>query len=214
VREAAVKEVRVRVRAADPVSEAGLASMLRTQQAIHVLETDRPGDEAADVLVLSADRLKPDLVLSLRRAAQTGGTPVVLVIKEITQEELFTVVECGVMAIVPCQTVTGERLGDAVRAAVGGAGALPSRLQGALIKHLGKLQREVLAPLGLNSAGLTPREIDVLRLMADGLTTEEIADKLCYSERTMKNVVHGVTSRLKLRNRAHAVAYAMRAGLI
>ena len=61
---------------------------------------------------------------------------------------------------------------------------------------------------------LTPREIDVLRLMADGLDTNEIAGELCYSERTVKNVIYGVTHRLKLRNRSHAVAYALRTGMI
>jgi DNA-binding CsgD family transcriptional regulator len=72
----------------------------------------------------------------------------------------------------------------------------------------------VLQPHGLSTAGLTPREIDVLRLMADGLDTAEIASQLCYSERTVKNVIYGVTNRLKLRNRSHAVAYALRAGEI
>jgi DNA-binding CsgD family transcriptional regulator len=77
-----------------------------------------------------------------------------------------------------------------------------------------RLQREVLAPRGLNSAGLSPREVDVLRLMAEGLDTVEIAVELCYSERTVKNIIYGVTTRLNLRNRSHAVAYAMRAGML
>ena len=62
--------------------------------------------------------------------------------------------------------------------------------------------------------GLAPREVEVLRLLADGLDTSEIAHQLAYSERTVKNVVHDVTTRLQLRNRSHAVAYALREGLI
>ena len=58
------------------------------------------------------------------------------------------------------------------------------------------------------------RSIDVLRLVADGLDTGEIAQRLSYSERTIKNVIHDVTSRLHLRNRSHAVAFAMRTGVI
>jgi len=54
----------------------------------------------------------------------------------------------------------------------------------------------------------------VLRLVSDGHDTSEIATTLCYSERTVKNVLHDVTTRLNLRNRSHAVAYAMREGLI
>ena len=63
-------------------------------------------------------------------------------------------------------------------------------------------------------SGLTEREIEVLRLVAEGLDTAEIADKLAYSERTIKNVIHDITSRLCLRNRTHAVAWAVREGLI
>ena len=54
----------------------------------------------------------------------------------------------------------------------------------------------------------------MLRLVADGYDTAEIAQQLAYSERTVKNVLHDVTTRLQLRNRSHAVAYALREGLI
>ena len=53
-----------------------------------------------------------------------------------------------------------------------------------------------------------------LRLLAEGYDTAAIADTLAYSERTIKNVIHDVTSRLHLRNRSHAVAFAMRTGVI
>jgi DNA-binding NarL/FixJ family response regulator len=56
--------------------------------------------------------------------------------------------------------------------------------------------------------------VEVLRLVADGLDTSEIARQLAYSERTVKNVLHDVTSRLQLRNRSQAVAYALRQGFI
>ena len=54
----------------------------------------------------------------------------------------------------------------------------------------------------------------MLRLVADGLDTSEIASRMCYSERTVKNVLHDLTTRLQLKNRTHAVAYAVREGLI
>jgi DNA-binding NarL/FixJ family response regulator len=62
--------------------------------------------------------------------------------------------------------------------------------------------------------GLTQRELRVLRLLADGCSTSEIARELCYSERTIKNAIQAMTARLQLRNRSHAVAYALRQGLI
>jgi DNA-binding NarL/FixJ family response regulator len=85
---------------------------------------------------------------------------------------------------------------------------------GQLLGQVGRLQRQILSPRGLTFTGLTDREIKVLRLIADGHDTNEIAQELCYSQRTVKNVVHGVTTRLQLRNRTHAVAYAVREGLI
>ena len=95
-----------------------------------------------------------------------------------------------------------------------GGGVLPPNLVGELLKHIERLQRDVLNPNGLNASGLTAREIDVLRLMAEGFDTNEIADELRYSERTVKNVIYGLNHRLKLRNRSHAVAYALRSGMI
>ena len=98
--------------------------------------------------------------------------------------------------------------------AAAGDGTIPPDLLGRLLSQLRDLQSNVLSPRGLTLAGLAEREIEVLKLVAEGLDTGEIAEKLCYSERTVKNVLHHLTTRLQLRNRSHAVAYAMRNGLI
>jgi len=103
---------------------------------------------------------------------------------------------------------------QAVLAASRGDGDLPADLIGRLISQVGTLHRGAAGHPGAPSLGLAPREVDVLRLVADGLDTGEIAGKLSYSERTVKNVMHGLTTRLHLRNRAHAVAYALREGYI
>lgn len=207
-----METVRVALQAGDPLSQAGLAGYLANRPEITVL---RPSQRAeATVLVLAADRLTADVISALRRAAAEAGAPIVLVIGEITEAELLTAVECRVVAILPRAAVTAERLVHSVLAAAAGGGVMPPNLVGELLKHIERLQRDVLTPYGLNASGLTPREVDVLRLMADGLDTAEIAGELCYSERTVKNVIYGVTHRLKLRNRSHAVAYALRAGMI
>ena len=61
---------------------------------------------------------------------------------------------------------------------------------------------------------LTHREFDVLRLLADGSTTREIAERLSYSERTIKNIVRSLLEKLNCRTRAHAVALAARQGVV
>jgi len=61
---------------------------------------------------------------------------------------------------------------------------------------------------------LTPRDIRVLELLAQGLSTADIARDLGYSGSTVKNVIHALVHQMGARNRAHAVAIAIRAGAI
>ncbi|MGW3633862.1 LuxR C-terminal-related transcriptional regulator [Streptomyces sp. NPDC005122] len=69
-------------------------------------------------------------------------------------------------------------------------------------------------PAGLLPAELSQREADVLRLLAEGFDTVEIADQLSYSERLIKGVIQAVIKRLELRNRTHDVADAIRMGIL
>lgn len=119
-------------------------------------------------------------------------------------------VECGACGIIPRTKAQPEFLDTTVRSAASGDGSIPPDLLGRLLSQLGRLQEQVLAPRGLTFTGLTEREIEVLRLVADGLDTAEVAQKLYFSERTVKNIIHDVTMRLGLRNRTHTVAYAVR----
>ncbi len=207
-----MEQIRVAVQATDPLSHAGLASLLQFRGDLTLLRNAQRAE--ADVLVVAAERLSTEVVATLRRSGAEGGAPVVLVVSDVDESDLLTAVECRVVAILPRGAVSADRLAHSVKAAASGGGVLPPNLVGELLKHVERMQRDVLTPNGLNASGLTPREIDVLRLMADGFDTNEIAGKLCYSERTVKNVIYGVTHRLKLRNRSHAVAYALRAGMI
>lgn len=85
---------------------------------------------------------------------------------------------------------------------------IPREAGGWLESRLRTIERDVLGPSGLTATGLYAREVDVLRLLAEGQDLVEIAEQLNYSERTVRNIIHGVLNRLKLRNRVHAVAYA------
>ena len=67
---------------------------------------------------------------------------------------------------------------------------------------------------GLSVAAVTKRERDVLDLLAEGLSTREVAQRLSYSQRTIKNVLQELTTRLNVRNRTQAVALAVRNGWI
>ncbi len=201
----------VAVHASDPVVEAGLLSQLGEQ---HMDVAGWADGVAADVIVFSSERLNKDHVLLLRKIAAESPKPVVFVVTQFAEEEVMIAVECGVVAVLPRSVATGDRLAHAVESAAAGGAVLPPSVLGDLLKHVQRLQREVLNPMGLNAAGLTSKEVEVLRHMADGLDTAEIAAVMCYSERSVKHIIQGVTRRLNLKNRPHAVAYAVRAGMI
>ena len=102
-----------------------------------------------------------------------------------------------------------------VRLAAAGDGSVPPDLLGRLLREVGRVQRQVLTPRGLSFTGLSKREIDVLPSRRGWLRHRRDRTHISsYSERTIKNVIHDVTTRLQLRNRSQAVAYAMREGLI
>jgi DNA-binding NarL/FixJ family response regulator len=175
---------------------------------------DQEEISAASVAVVVTDTVTEE-TLRILRELRCGGVPqVVVVATQLTDADLVAVVEVGVAGLVRRAEATPERLVSVIRSAAAGEGAVPPDLLGRLLAQVGRVQRQVLGPRGLTFTGLAEREIEVLRLVADGFDTAEIARKLSYSERTVKNVLHDVTSRLHLRNRSHAVAYALRHGLI
>ncbi|AQS72110.1 LuxR family transcriptional regulator [Streptomyces pactum] len=207
---AADRRVPVAVTAPDPISREGAVSQLRRHPEIDLREESGPGT----VALLIEDALDEAALTRLRRIVRSEGARAVLVVGAIRESELLDVVECGVGAIVWRHEATAHKLVQAVLAASRGDGDLPADLLGRLISQVGTLHRGAAGRPGAPSLGLAPREVDVLRLVAEGLDTGEIAGKLSYSERTVKNVMHGLTTRLHLRNRAHAVAYALREGYI
>jgi DNA-binding NarL/FixJ family response regulator len=212
------ERIPVLVVARDPVSKAGVVSQLRHRPEVTVLDdgvADTRAEELSSlVAVVAADDVDEDTVRTLRAVRRGGCARVVLVATRLDDAGVVDAAEAGVCGLVRRSEATPERLVHVVRTAATGDGSVPPDLLGRLLDHVGRLQRQVLAPRGLSFSGLSSREADVLRLVADGLDTGEIANQLAYSERTVKNVLHDVTTRLQLRNRSHAVAYALRSGLI
>lgn len=207
-----MERVAVQVLAKDPISQAGVASQLRPRPEVRVVGATE-GDDARIVVVV-VDAVDDDAVATLRLIQRHGTARSVLVAGRLDDSDLVRAAETGVVGLVRRAEATPDRLINVITAAASGEGSVPPDLLGRLLDQVGKLQRHVLGPRGIMFTGLAPREVEVLRLLADGLDTQEIALKLAYSERTVKNVVHDVTSRLQLKNRSHAVAYALREGLI
>jgi DNA-binding NarL/FixJ family response regulator len=206
------ERIPVFVHAEDPVLRAGVESQLRFRPEIEVVGAE--ASERAAVAVVVAETPDANVVQTVRHLRRTIGTRIVLLAAAIDDRALIQTIEAGVTGILHRSEATAERLAAAVQVAQSGDGSLPPDLLGRLLGQVGNLQQSLLSPRALALCGLTHREIDVLRLVADGHSIREIAEKLSYSERTIKTAIHDLITRLHLRNRAHAVAYAVRAGLI
>jgi DNA-binding NarL/FixJ family response regulator len=204
--------VPVMVVAADPLSRAGIVSQLRIGHGFTIASDEAPPPDAVALVV--ADEVDAVAAAEIRALRGRGVGRVIALVTRIDDKSLIAAAEAGVTGVVRRQEATAGNLAAAIRSAAAGEGTLPPDLLGRLLRQVGHLQRQVLSPRGLTFAGLTERELEVLRLLAEGLDTAEVGQRLFYSERTVKNIIHDVTSRLELRNRTHAVAYAIREGLI
>jgi len=199
---------RVVLLASDRITVAGLSSyFVANPQATLVPVSLR---HTADVAVLAPDTADPESISALLAPGGSSPVPAVLITGAMTGLDPRALTECGIAAVFARDGLTGEVLVEAVLAVAEGR-AVPGADPQALLS--GTAPGEGWAA-GSRLDGLRQREIDVLRLIAEGLDTEEIAARLNYSERTVKNVLSTVFARFNLRNRAHAVAYAVRAGLI
>ncbi|MFT2016869.1 helix-turn-helix transcriptional regulator [Streptomyces sp. 796.1] len=206
------ERILVDLRAQDPVSQAGVASQLRARPEVRVIDPNTAED--AQVAIVVVDLIDDEVLGQLRQIQRAGTGRGVLITTHIDEQQLVSAAECGFIGVIRRTEATPERLVQVIAAVARGEGHVPADLLGSLLAQVGRLQGEVLGPRGLNFTGLAAREIEVLRLVAEGYDTADIALKLAYSERTIKNVLHAVMTRLNLRNRSHAVAYALRQGLI
>ena len=198
----------------------GLASCLSAMDDVHSV------GEAAGVREAWSSRALPeaDVVLIdpevnggsdfIREVREKTGAAVVVCSSRTEEQDVLAAVQAGAVGYLCKDTLTPETLETGVRGASNGAGVMTPEVLGNLLRGISRVSREVLEPRGLSLSSLTAREQEVLRLVAAGHPTREVAQKLCYSERTIKNVIHDVVTKLNARTRSQAVAQAVREGLI
>jgi DNA-binding NarL/FixJ family response regulator len=198
------------------VVRGGFAAMLGTQPDFTVAGTAANGAEA--VRVCTAER--PDVVLmdvrmpvmdGIEATRQLSGGPRVLILTTFDLDEyVFDALRAGASGFL-LKDVTAERLFDAVRVVAAGEALLAPTVTTRLIGEFTRLKPRGTAP-ALGS--LTPRETEVLRLIAEGLSNPEIAARLVVTEETVKTHVSRVLSKLGLRDRTQAVVAAYESGLV
>jgi DNA-binding NarL/FixJ family response regulator len=148
----------------------------------------------------------PDFIGAVR---ESTGAQVIVCSSDVKEESVRSAMQAGAVGYLRKDTLTPDGLDAAVQAVANGTGVLtPEALQ----TLLGALSSD--GDGGRASARLTDREQQVLALIAAGHPTREVAEQLCYSERTVKNVLHDVVTKLNARSRSQAVAFAVREGLI
>lgn len=198
--------VHVGVVGLDPVLEAGTRSTLLASPELALCE---PGE--ARVVVLTVDRLGPAELDTVRITRAYQQRPaVVLVAGALAPGDALHALAAGARGLLLRREADASRLTHAVLAADQDDCTLPTDLLEQVLDEPADARHGE----GWAGGALSDRERSVLRLVADGHETAEIAQRLAYSPRTVTTVVHDITQRFRLRNRAHAVAYALRAGLL
>ncbi|MET9588002.1 response regulator transcription factor [Streptomyces sp. NPDC006539] len=207
--------ISVVLRACDAIVEDAAKAYLQSCSRVHIVPQQSLLE--ADVSVFLLYGMDNEWLKVLKHdAARTAGNPipVVVVANEISERQLTSAIEYGLTSFLPRGHTNLDQLIDAIVEASARRSQMPDSLVYQLVAELRQRQRQkTLAEVSQNS-GLTVREIEVLRMLSEGMDTVEIAEKMSYSERTIKGIIHEIVKRLKLRNRTHAVAYVMRLGIL
>jgi DNA-binding NarL/FixJ family response regulator len=208
--EASEDVVRVYVFGKDVILRAGVVSQLRRSRQILLAEESRPDSDAVAIVV--ADELDDEVTSTIQKVHRLCTPRILLITNQLGRRALDAAFEAGTRVFVLRSEAHHERLAETVRD-LAEADEAPASLDEAL-GHLAEVVTDDRPPLPARPAGLCDRDMEVLRLMADGHTTAGIARDLAYSESTIKNIIHAIVRELGARNRAHAVAMAMRSALI
>jgi DNA-binding NarL/FixJ family response regulator len=208
-------ELRVLIVSTNPLARGGLAAMLEGMPRVKAVGStgiveaaSLAGQLLPDVVLLDVgDGELEDLDAIARLAAAQPGLPIVALAGE--QDALAQALTFGASALLPV-AVDPETLAVALLASARGLVSIPRQEIATLLPHDERIEPALNAP----TESLTPRELEVLQLMARGLTNRQIARRLEISEHTVKFHAGGVLGKMNARSRAEAVARAIGLGWI
>ena len=196
----------------------GLRNLLQ-DEGFDVVEA-RSGEQAVE----AAAALAPDAVLmdlnmpgisgveATRRVKEAApATPVVMLTVSADEQDVVDAVLAGACGYLLKDAALEEIVGS-IRAAVEGASWVSPRVATALLDRVREANER--APVAAPAAKLTDREIEILRLIAEGKDNAEIGAALYISPRTVKNHISSLLAKLQIENRIQAAVYAVRTGLV
>ncbi|MBI2862696.1 MAG: response regulator transcription factor [Chloroflexi bacterium] len=200
----------------------GLATLLDSQPDFLVVGEAADGWEALD----QARELQPDVVVMDIRLPRCDGLRATRMIREAVpqcavmiltvsadDEEIFEAIRHGAQGYILKDT-SPEELFEALRGISKGEAPLSPVVASRIMEELRDGFRGGFPSLSGLRAALSPREQEILRLVATGFSNKRIALQLCIAPGTVKNHIHNILEKLQMHNRAGAAAYAVREGII
>jgi DNA-binding NarL/FixJ family response regulator len=200
----------------------GLMLVLESEPGIEVVGEAEDGEDA----VAKAEATAPDVVLMDVRMPKLSGieatkavaavlptSKIIMLTVSDEEEDLYEAIRAGAAGYL-LKEISIEEVADAVRAVVQGQTLISPSMASKLITEFQNLSRMTNDRSQVPAPKLTDRELEVLRLVAQGMTNREVADQLYIAENTVKNHVRNILEKLHLHSRMEAVLYAVRENLL
>lgn len=194
----------------------GLRTFLKSQPGFEIIGEADDGAKAVNLAkILNPDVILMDLVMPVmdgisatRQIMKDNPSAHILVLTSFAEDEkVFPAVKAGALGYLLKDSSPADLL-DAIRQVSLGESALHPSIARKVLKELNR--SSTTPPI---TEQLTPREIDVLKLVAEGLSNQDIASQLSLSEWTVRTHLRSIMSKLNLVNRTQAALYALREGL-
>ena len=209
-------EIQILIADDHPLFRFGLRALLDAETGMIVTGEATSGAEAVQMATL----LQPDVILMDINMPELNGLEAtrliladnpeanILVLTMFDDDTVFAAIRAGARGYL-LKGSEGEETLRAIRAVAGGEAIFSPNIAGRLLQHFAnEPQTGTAAPF----SDLTPRELEVLGLIAQGLTNNAIAEKLVISPKTVRNQVSTIFSKLQVANRAEAIVRAREAG--
>jgi DNA-binding NarL/FixJ family response regulator len=210
-----VEPVEVAVLSHHPALAVGLLPGLTAIPGLRVVP--EAAARSADVLLALASTVTDDVLDELElaaAAAEKRGHCVVLVSDPLQERHLARALAAGVVGMLTRLQANAQVVHHTIIAGHEGRSMLPDSVVRWLADDFRMLRENTFEPPVQHHDGLADREVEVLKLIAEGASTATIAARMSYSQRTVKKIIQDLLTRLELENRAHAVSYAIRIGAI
>jgi two-component system NarL family response regulator len=196
----------------------GITMVLEDEEGIEVVGEAEDGDAA----VVAAEELAPDVVLMDVRMPKRSGIEATRAIAEAVpsakivmltvsdeEDDLYEAIKAGATGYL-LKEISIEEVAGAIRSVMSGQSLITPSMASKLISEFSSLSKKAEARQAVPVPILTARELEVLKLVAKGMSNKEIAAELYISENTVKNHVRNILEKLHLHSRMEAVMYAVR----